>query len=191
MEIEKFFATYKLPIILGGISILAIAFSIIVLIKSEQSAAPIKFSSGTDEASASAAPAAIAVDIEGAVVHPGLYRLPEGDRVEDAITAAGGLSPDVDAAAFGKTVNRAMKLVDGGKIVIPIVGSSPEESNQSSLLISVNSGAESDLDSLPGVGPVTAGKIISGRPYQTLEELVSKKAVGQALFEKIKDQISL
>jgi len=57
--------------------------------------------------------------------------------------------------------------------------------------VSINTGTESQLDSLPGVGPVTAAKIIASRPYQTLEEVVSKKAVGAALFEKIKNDISL
>ena len=92
-------------------------------------------------------------------------------------------------------MNRAMKLVDGGKIYIPSLSSSPvsPQSPQSPLssVVSVNFATESELDTLSGVGPATAQKIIANRPYQTLDELVSKKAVGTALFEKIKDQLSL
>ena len=55
-------------------------------------------------------------------------------------------------------------------------------------LININSASQSDLESLPGVGPVTAGKIIDGRPYQSIEELKSKKAVGNSLYDKIKDK---
>ena len=58
-------------------------------------------------------------------------------------------------------------------------------------LININSASESELDTLTGVGPVTIGKIIDNRPYNTLEELVSKKAVSKSVFEKIKDSISL
>ena len=58
-------------------------------------------------------------------------------------------------------------------------------------LININSASQTELEALPGVGPVTAGKIIDGRPYQTLEELKSKKAVGNALFEKIKDKLTI
>jgi competence protein ComEA len=58
-------------------------------------------------------------------------------------------------------------------------------------LVDVNNASESELDSLPGVGPVTAAKIIENRPYQTIDELVVKKAVGDSLFGKIKDKITV
>lgn len=193
---QKIITTYKLPLLLGGASVFVIVISIILLIKSVAATTPIRFSRSADEASASGQASRIAVDVEGAVARPGLYSLPEGSRVEDAITAAGGLAKDVDEEAFAKTINRAMTLVDGGKIFIPSRSDAPLQgvtlqSARSAGLISVNAAAESELDTLPGVGPVTAKKIIDNRPYQTLEELVSKKAVGAALFEKLKAQISL
>ena len=55
--------------------------------------------------------------------------------------------------------------------------------------VNINTASQSDLESLPGIGPVTASKIISDRPYQIVEDLVNKKAVSKAVFEKIKDQI--
>ena len=58
-------------------------------------------------------------------------------------------------------------------------------------LIDINAASESELDTLSGIGPVTAGKIIDNRPYGSLEELVSKKAVSSSVFEKIKDHISV
>ena len=187
-RILEVFRQYKIPLILGGLSVFTITISIILLVKSVATTTPIEFSSDQVATGSSV----IKIDVEGAVVSPGLYSLPEGSRVEDAITAAGGLSKDVDGETLAKSINRAMKLVDGGKIFIPSVHSSPI-SPQSPLspLISVNSGSQSELESLPGIGPVTAKKIIDNRPYQTPEELVSKKAVGQSVFEKIKNQISL
>ena len=58
-------------------------------------------------------------------------------------------------------------------------------------MVSVNSASQSELESLPGIGPVTAGKIIDGRPYNQVEELLERKIVGKATFEKIKNLISL
>lgn len=178
---------YKIPILLGGASVLAIALSVVLLFKSFPPASPIEFSS--EQATESAT---IRIDIEGAVKVPGLYELAGDSRVEDAITAAGGLSGEADTALIAKTINRAQKLVDGGKLYIPTLSSSsPAVAGSHTGLISVNSASESELDTLPGVGPVTAQKIIAGRPYNTIEELVTKKAVGQSTFEKIKALISL
>jgi len=195
MDVTVILRNYKIPILLGGVSVFTIVISIVLLVKSTQTAAtPIQFLPA-DEAGSSGS-AQLTIDIEGAVIHPGVYSLPGGTRVEDAITAAGGLGSDADSDAFAKTMNRAMKLVDGGKIYVPFLSSSPvsplrQLADPISPLVSVNSATEGQLDGLPGVGPVTAQKIIANRPYQTLEELVGKKAVGSAVFEKIKAQLSL
>ena len=140
----------------------------------------------------------IKVDVEGEVISPGVYELASDTRIEDAIRAAKGLSENANR----KALNLAQKISDGQKIYVPAlgetasVGSSETSTNMNSQvtnggLVSVNSGTESELDSLPSVGPATAQKIISLRPYSSLEELVSKKALGQKTFEKIKDLISL
>ena len=178
---------YKIPILLGGTSVLAIIISIVLLVKSTQTTTPIQFSSDRTEASSAAT---LTVDVEGAVVNPGVYTLPGGARVEDAIVAAGGVTEDVDVAQFAKTINRAMKLIDGAKLYIP---SSSNVSTLSTVgnLVSVNIASVSELDVLPGVGPVTAQKIIDNRPYQTLDDLVTKKAIGASLYEKLKNSLSL
>lgn len=168
---------------MGFVSLFCITISLTLLFKSYQSAAPIEFS----EATVAGVLSGITIDIEGAVNHPGVYELPLGARVEDAIVAAGGFSSDADEDAIGKTVNRAVKISDGAKLYIPKTGQTTAVSGN----ISINASSQSELESLSGVGPATAKKIMGGRPYQTLEELVSKKAIGQALFDKIKDQLSL
>jgi len=186
---------YKLPLILGGISIGAIALSIVLLVKSIQTTEPIRFSSDAGAASGSALGAAvITVDVEGAVNDPGVYTLPAGSRVEDAITAAGGLGSDVDSEAYAKTVNRAQKITDGVKIYIPVIGTDQTSHNISDTqneLVSVNFASAAQLDVLPGVGPVTAQKIIDNRPYQSLDDLVTKKAIGPSLYDKLKNNLSL
>jgi DNA uptake protein ComE-like DNA-binding protein len=124
---------YKIPILLGGISLVAIVVSVVLLVKSTQTTEPIRFSS--EEASGSALSAgAITVDIEGAVERPGVYTLPAGSRVEDAITAAGGLGNGVDEEIFAKTVNRAAKITDGAKLYIPVIGLDQTSHNLSPLL---------------------------------------------------------
>ena len=201
-RIARWWETYRVPIILGSASVLFILISLILLFKSTQTTTPIRFSQAETVASASgvhgAAVSGITIDVEGAVVQPGIYRLPREARVADALLAAGGLTEEADTDRIAGTINRAAKLSDGGKLYFPKKGdsgfsSSSSVSNPSALsnLVSINFGTQSDLESLPGIGPVTAKKIIASRPYQTLEELVSKKAVGQSLFEKIKEQLVL
>jgi competence protein ComEA len=126
-----------------------------------------------------------------------VYSLSDGSRVEDALTAAGGLGSDADTDLFAKTFNRATKLTDGAKVYVPsITESSTNEmshniSTTQNGMVNINTASESELDALPGVGPVTAQKIIDNRPYQTLDDLVAKKAIGPALFTKLKDSLSL
>lgn len=138
----------------------------------------------------------ISIDVSGAVVTPGVYKLTDGSRIEEAVNAAGGFSPDSDKEYISKYINLAQKLVDGTKIYIPVVGESISAAQigqvagtNTSAKININTAAPSELESLTGVGPVTASKIISGRPYQRIEELIDKKIIGKAVFEKIKDSI--
>jgi competence protein ComEA len=188
---QEMIAKYKVPLMLGGVSVLAIVISIVLLVKSTQTTTPIEFSSDKSEASGSAM---LTIDVEGAVASPGVYTLPAGSRVEDAIAAAGGLGPDADEELLAKTVNRAQKMTDGAKIYIPVMDTDQTSHNSSvpqNGLVSINFASASELDVLSGVGPVTAQKIIDNRPYSDLNELVTKKAIGAALFEKIKSQLSL
>jgi len=198
---ERIWKTYKIPLVLVSASLVLIVFSGVLLVKSITTTAPITFESESASPSVEAVDK-ISVDVEGAVNSPGVYKVNKAARVEEAIVAAGGLSGDADTETISKTLNRAATLVDGAKIFIPKTGDSSispdnivrRESGSTVLgenFININTASESELDSLPGVGPVTAGKIISGRPYQTLEELVAKKAIGQSLFEKLKNQLIL
>lgn len=195
---------YKIPIILGSLSLLCIALSVTIFIKSYQVSEPITFSSDTPEQATVAGVAAsnsLMIDIEGAVVNPGVYQLPFGSRVEDAIVAAGGFSRYADADAIARVLNRAAKLSDGAKLFIPRISDRPVGQETSVMaesgatvnsgMVSLNSASQSELEALSGVGPATAKKIIAGRPYQTLDEVVHKKAMSQMLFTKLKDQLSL
>ena len=137
--------------------------------------------------------AKIVVHVDGAVLNPGVYEMSESARVSDAVSASGGLSDSADMTK----INLAAKVADGQKIYIPKVGESDvkgvgvgDAGSGSTGLVNINTATESQLDTLPGVGPVTAQKIIASRPYSSPEELLTKKAVGQSVYEKIKDLVT-
>src|SRR3989338_2411148 len=134
----------------------------------------------------------IIVHVDGAVNKPGVYELTVDSRVNDLVAAAGGLTEDANTQA----INLAAKLSDGQKAHIasindPVSIKNPDTGSGVTGLINVNTASEAQLDTLPGVGPVTAGKIIASRPYSSVEELLSKKAVGRATFDKIKDLVTV
>lgn len=132
----------------------------------------------------------VVVHVDGAVVAPGVFRLSSDLRVTDAISAAGGLTGEADRSR----INLAAKISDGQKIYIPASGEVTSDKGQvisgTTSLVNINTTTESELDKLPGVGPVTAQKIIASRPYSALEDLLSKKVVSRSTYEKIKDLIT-
>jgi competence protein ComEA len=146
----------------------------------------------------SAAPIDLVIDIQGAVIRPGVHRLAAGSRVGDAIDAAGGYSAQVDLAAASATLNLAAPLTDGAKIHVPargeVVTSTPAGggtggSGTAGGPINVNTATAEELDTLPGIGPVTAAKIIAAReqaPFATVDELLSRDVLGPATLEKIR-----
>jgi len=133
------------------------------------------------------------VDVAGAVQKPGVYALDANSRVQDALIKAGGLSSQADREYIAKTINLAQVLSDGMKIYIPVVGSvvSGEVGGASTGKVNINTASAATLDTLSGVGPVTIDKIISQRPYGSVEELLSKKSVTTSVYEKIKDEVSV
>jgi competence protein ComEA len=145
----------------------------------------------------------ITVDVEGSVQKPGVYQLPVDSRVQDALIAAGGMNDKADRTSVAKNLNMAAKLTDGAKLYIPMPGeissayASAGEGGQSVLgaangaQINLNTASAKELDDLPGVGEVTSAKIIAGRPYGAVEELLQKKIVSQKVFEEIKGKVSV
>lgn len=145
----------------------------------------------------------IKVDVSGAVNSPGVFSLNKDLRVEDAIKKAGGFSENANKEYISKSLNLSQKITDGLKIYIPFEGDPPAgglvRSVQSGAVagvstqgkIGVNGADQASLESLPGIGPVTAKKIIDNRPYASLEELLSKKAVSKSVYTKILELVDL
>jgi competence protein ComEA len=144
----------------------------------------------------------LVVDVAGAVVTPGVYKLAAGARVGDAIDSAGGFSPRVDADRVAQALNLAAALTDGQQIRVPsrdddpapIGGAGAGASGGSNGLIDLNAASQDELESLPGIGPVTAGKIIAARaesPFRTVDELRERGLVGQKTFDSIRSLITV
>jgi competence protein ComEA len=135
----------------------------------------------------------LVVDVAGAVQQPGLHRLRNGDRVADAIDAAGGYAARVDLAAAGSALNLAELLTDGAKVVVPELGMEAAALGEpADGRIDLNTADQAALESLPGIGPVTAGKIMaarSARAFASVGELLDRDIVGQAVYDDIVDLV--
>jgi competence protein ComEA len=149
-------------------------------------------------------PAEIVVDVEGAVRRPGIQRLPAGSRVGDAIAAAGGYGDRADVVAAAQTINLAEALLDGAKVRVPTLGdnaaagptaaAAASATPGAAALIDLNHADEGQLESLPGVGPVTAGKIIDARTtaaFATIDDLATRGVVGPSTLEKLRPLVTV
>lgn len=198
--LETSFERYKpfvLPVLLGIFSICLLGFGIYSVLKPS-----VAINNKTEITQASPIPTSepkIKVDVSGAVQNPGVYALPLGSRVQDAIFSAGNLSAQADKNWVAKNINYAAIMVDGGKLYIPKLGENTVNNTSGTVAgtmttaqkINLNTATLSELDELPGVGKITAQKILDGRPYGKIEELTSKKIVGSSEFDKIKTQITV
>ena len=133
---------------------------------------------------------AVVVYVSGAVASPGVLTLPASSRVIDAITAAGGATPEADL----ESINLARILVDGEQIRVGVVGESPpaasEAGTPAGTCVRLDTATEAELQTLPGIGPSLAQRIISYRAthprLSTVEELDDVPGIGPSLIEKIR-----
>jgi competence protein ComEA len=148
--------------------------------------------------------AILVVHVVGEVRRPGLYRLRDGARIADAVHRAGGALRDADLAA----VNLAAPLVDGVQVVVPArtadATASPPPSGatgtaggaigQAGPLVSLSSATVEELDTLPGVGPITAQKIVDYRtehgPFASVDDLDAVPGIGPTRIEQLRDLVT-
>lgn len=142
-------------------------------------------------------PAPVRLHIVGPVRTPGVYTLPPGASVADAIQAAGGPTEDADL----ERLNLAVEVQDQDQIVVPRRFAVPTRGTQSapkepsSGLVNINTADSETLQTLPGIGPVLAGRIIDHRNehgrFTTIEELIYVKGIGDATMEKLRPLITI
>lgn len=136
----------------------------------------------------------IFVHVLGAVVEPGLYQLREGDRVVDALAAAGGYAADADEGQQ----NLARLLVDGEQLYVPMIGEVPAVDPSGGVVggkVNINTADQATLETLPQVGPAMAQRIIAWREangrFTTVEDLMSVTGIGEKTFEALRDLVVL
>ena len=155
--------------------------------------------------SAPASSGTIVVHVSGAVANPGVVSVPSGARVADAVAAAGGVDRSADVTA----INLAAPLADGDQVVVPqaagsggggpaiagtpsvgVGGSSAEGTGDK---VALNLAGPADLETLPGVGPVLASRIIAHRqangPFQAVEDLLDVPGIGEATLAGFRDLV--
>jgi competence protein ComEA len=147
-------------------------------------------------------PTVIVVDVAGAVARPGIRELPGGSRIGDAIAAAGGYASDADLEAATTQLNLAQPLTDGEQVRVPRVGegvaaggagggvAAPPGSAPSGGggLVNLNTATPEQLEALPGIGPVTAQKIVAARqeqPFSSLDDALQRGVIHRGQLEDI------
>ena len=161
----------------------------------------------------------VLVDISGAVSTPGVYCFPDGSSIIDAVKRANGFTQDAGFKYISMKMNLSAEMKDNSKVYIPFesdyncnllafslpkevvdIINVPQESNEDvnngdsandGGCISINNATLQELETLNGVGPSTAQKIIDGRPYSKIEDLLNVSGIGEATLNKFKDSICL
>ena len=136
----------------------------------------------------------VVVDVVGAVRRPGLYRLAQGSRIADALTRAGGATAKADLAQ----VNLAAPLADGEQVVVPprgvaAAGAGSGSAGGAAAPVQLSTATLEQLDSLPGVGPVTAQKILDYRQkhgaFQSVDELDAVPGIGPKRLDQLHELV--
>lgn len=152
--------------------------------------------------------AKIKVSIAGAVANAGVYELAASGIVADVISAAGGFKKEADKVYIARELNLAKALKPGEHfyipfaaernftaLVLPAAGGGASGSTGSgggaAQLVNINTATSQQLQTLTGIGPATADKIIAARPFSKLEDLLNVSGIGPATFEKIKSSITI
>jgi competence protein ComEA len=158
--------------------------------------APASVGTGAGPATGEPARGPVVVDVVGAVKHPGVYRLPAGSRARDAVRRAGGARKRADLAS----VNLAVLLADGEQVRVPLlapIGPAPSAAGSAAppAIVHLNSASPEELDSLDGIGPSLADRIVAYRVahggFRSVDELDEVSGIGPKRLEALRPLLAL
>lgn len=210
--LSKKLKKYRLEFVFLFLAIITAAISLLIFL-TEKTNQNQEYTVENEIKSKNGYSAKIYVDIAGAVKKPDVYEVSIGARLKDVLNLAGGLSDEADKDFFQRNFNLARIVSDQEKFYVPsiyeiqnglftentqtldytqpnILENSANNSSVDSQLININAATMEELDQLPGIGKITAQKIIQNRPYSNINELLEKKIVNKSTFEKIKELIT-
>ncbi len=193
-----------LVLVLAALLAAVVAGGVVWRGRPQEVAVPAVVSSGAPlpGASADSVPAAdavLVVSVDGKVVRPGVVRLPPGSRVDDAVRAAGGPSPGASTGLL----NLARRLVDGEQVLVgvepppgaPAQGVAGAGGASAGGLLDLNTATATDLDALPGIGPVLAQRIVDWRTeherFASVDQLREVTGIGEAKFEDLRGAVTV
>ena len=193
---------------LAVLAALALTAGAVMLLTRGDDAAPVRIVAPDPTAVPEPAAPDIRVQVSGAVMAPGVYSMSDGDRVMDAIAAAGGVNPGADLSA----INLARRVQDEAHYHVPFAGETPPppsagafgnssaagqkwEDDGASPLIDLNTASEQELQSLPGIGPVMAGRIAAHReangPFAAVDDVEEVPGIGPKTMESIRPLVTV
>lgn len=151
-----------------------------------------EFSVSADETGNEVSQQFLYVHVVGEVQSPGMYQLPIGARLVDAVFAAGGLTEEADNAS----VNLARELTDGEQIIVFSISQEGEAAGTTaSGLVSLNRAGDKELEELPGIGPALAGRIVAWREanggFKSVQDLLKVSGIGENLLAGVIDLVTL
>jgi competence protein ComEA len=195
--VDQWLARYKWFLFLGITGLVLIA--VILIQVRRPSPQPIILSTSTPQPTrlATPTPYLLRVYVTGAVQHPDVYTLPENSIVKDAVEAAGGPTEEADL----ERINLALPVTDGQQVHVPRQGDDTTPVEPPSRLpaavgkVNINTADSTTLESLPGIGPSLAQRIIDYReahgPFERIEDIMDVSGIGEATFEGIQDLIAI
>ncbi|MFT4212751.1 MAG: ComEA family DNA-binding protein [Microbacterium sp.] len=174
-------------VLIGGFAVVVVAGML------QGAVAPQTVPSATP--TATIVPAGVYVHVEGAIRAPGLYLLPAGARVVDAVSAAGGFADDADQAGL----NLARVLVDGEQLHVPAVGEAAASATAGGVTadgrVNINTADAAALDTLPRIGPALAQRIIDWREangaFTSVDDLLAVTGIGDAILAGLRDLVTV
>jgi competence protein ComEA len=151
-----------------------------------------EFSVSADETVNEVSQQYLYVHVVGEVESPGMYQLPIGARLVDAVFAAGGLTEEAD----NSSVNLARELTDGEQIIVFSTSQEGQAAGTTaSGLVSLNRAGDKELEELPGIGPALAGRIIAWREanggFKSVQDLLKVSGIGESLLSGVIDLVTL